>query len=84
MARDLIFVVSESRRIWLNIVFNLNGVLCQSALKSYGEKFKPYKLEDNVLYYWNTTIIGTKADFTRQNVAEFLRQVSKITNKVIV
>ena len=23
---------------WLNIVFDLNGVLCHSAMKSYGEK----------------------------------------------
>jgi len=76
--------VPEPRRKWLNIVFDLNGVLCQSALKSYGEKFRPYRLEDNVLCHRNPTIIGPKAVFARQNVGEFLRQVSEIANRVVV
>jgi len=64
VSRDLTLVVHEPRRKWLNIVFNLNGLLCQSALKSYGKKFKPYRVEDNVLCHRNPAIIGPKAVFT--------------------
>ena len=73
-----------SRRKWLNIVFDLNGILCHSALKSGADKFKHYKLEDNVLCHWNPTIIGPKAVFARQNVGEFLQQVSEIAHRIIV
>ena len=65
-------------------MFDLNGVLCHSALNSVVDKFKSYKVEDNVLCHRNPTIIGPKAVFARQNVGEFLHQVSEIAEKVIV
>ncbi len=71
------------RRKWLNIVFDLNGILYHTAMKLYGEKFKPYKLEDNVLYHRSPTIIGPKVVFARQNVGEFLGQVSAIADRVL-
>ena len=71
-------------RKWLNIVFDLNGVLCHSALKSGVDKFKHYKLEDNVLCHRNPTIISPKAVFAQQIVGEFLRQVSEIAHRIIV
>jgi NLI interacting factor-like phosphatase len=82
--RNVAPVVPGPRRKWLNIVFDLNGVLCQCALKSYAANLQPYKLEDNVLCHRIPTIIGPKAVFARQNVGKFLRQVSEIANKVVV
>jgi NLI interacting factor-like phosphatase len=82
--RDVSHVVPPSRRKWLNIVFDLNGILCQCALKSYAAKMKPYQLEDNVLCHKVPTIIGPKAVFARQNVPEFLREVSRVANRIVV
>lgn len=84
MREDVPRILLPPRRKWLNIVFDLNGILCHTALKSYAVKFKPYKLEDNVLCHRNPTIIGPKAVFARQNLGEFLRQVSAIADKVLV
>jgi len=70
---------------WLNVVFDLNGVLCECFDKSYGRNFKKlYSVEDNVLSNRTPTIVGTKAVFARQNVGEFLREVSTVANRVIV
>ena len=72
------------RRKWLNIVFDFNGILCHTAFKLHVDKLRPYSLEDNVLCHKNPTIIGPKAVFARQNVGEFLRQVSSIADRVLV
>jgi NLI interacting factor-like phosphatase len=82
--RDISHVGPQTRRKWLNIVFDLNGILCQCALKAYAAKLKPYKLEDNVLCHKVPTIIGPKAVFARQNVAEFLREVSGFADRIVV
>lgn len=72
------------RRKWLNIVLDLNGILCHTAFKSQINESKAYRLEDHVLSHKYPTIIGPKAVFARRNVGEFLRQVSLITDKVLV
>lgn len=77
-------VLPPPRRKWLNIVFDLNGILCHTAQKSSGEKFSPYQLQDNVLSHRNPTIIGPKAVYARQNIAEFLREVSSLADRVLV
>ena len=77
-------ILPPTRSKWLNIVFDLNGVLCHSTLNFVADKFKSYKVEDNVVCHRNPTIIGPKAVFARQNVGEFLCQVSEIAEKVIV
>ena len=84
MPRNVPPLVPPPRKKRLNIVFNLNGVLCQSAMKSYADKFRPYRVEEKVLCHRNPTIIGPKAVFARQNLGEFLRQVSAITSRVLV
>jgi len=53
-------------------------------MRSYADNFKPYRLEDNVLSHRSPTIIGPKAVFARQNLGEFLHQVSALAGKVIV
>ena len=57
---------------WLNIVFDLNGVFCHIAMKSYGEKMNLYRVEDKVLCHRRPTIVGPKAVFVRPNIGEFL------------
>lgn len=84
MPKNVPSVLLPPRRKWLNIVFDLNGILCHTVLKSYAEKFKPYKLEDNVLCHRNPTIIEPKAVFAPQNLGEVLGQVSAIVDKVLV
>ena len=84
MPRDIPPVEPAPRPKWLNIVFDLNGVLCQTVFKSTVEKMKSYKVQDHVLYHRYPTIIGPKAVFARPNVGEFLREVSNIANRVVV
>ena len=84
VSRNVPPLVPPPRKKWLNIVFNLNGVLCQSAMKLYADKFRPYRVKEKVLCHRNPTIIGPKAVFARQNLGEFLRQVSAITSRVQV
>ena len=84
MLRNVPSLVPPPRKKWLNIVFDLNGVLCQSAMKSYADKFRPYRVEEKVLCHQNPMIIGPKAVTAGKNLGEFLRQVSAITSRVLV
>ena len=74
----------ESKRKWLNIVFDLNGVLCHTALKSYAAKYKSFNVEDHVLCHRNPTVIGPKVVFARPNLGEFLQHVGMIAKRVVV
>ena len=84
MPRIVSPLVPAAQTKWLNIVFDLNGVLCHNAMKSYGKKMNPYRVKDNVLYHRRPTIVGPKAVFARPNVGEFLREVSEIAHRVVV
>ena len=44
----------------------------------------PYQVKDKVLCQRRPTIVGPKVVFARPNVGEFLREVSKITHRVVV
>lgn len=84
VSREVMNVVPQPRRKWLNIVLDLNGVLCQCMPKSYAAKMKPYEFKDNVLCHRVPTIIGYKAVEDRQHVAEFLVELSKFAGRVVV
>jgi len=47
-------------------------------------KFQPYKVQDNVLCHINPTLIRPKANFACWNLDNCLREVSDISNKVLV
>ena len=68
----------------MNIVFDLNGILCHTSFKSNASTSRPFSLEDNVLCHKTPTVIGPKLVFARKNVGEFLRQVSAIADRVLV
>lgn len=85
MPSSLVPVGPPPRKKWLNIVFDLNGVLCEVTPRNFTDrKLRPYKVGDNVLCHRNPTIIGPKAVFARQNVSEFLREVFQIADRVLV
>ena len=77
-------LVPTMRRKWLNIIFDLNGMLCHSAMKLYGEKMNPYRVKDKVLNHKRPTIVGPKAVFARPNMSKFFREVSKIAHRMVV
>lgn len=66
------------------MVFDLNGVLCQCEPKSSVKGGEAHRPEDNVFSHREPTIIGTKAVYVRPNVREFLREVSGISNCIVV
>lgn len=72
------------RRKWLNIVFDLNGILCHTAFRSTRVGQRSYKLEDNVLCHQIPTVVGPKVVFARPNLGEFLRQVFAMADNVLV
>ena len=77
-------VGSRPRKKWLNIVFDLNGVLCECAHAAGAKKFKPYSIADNVLCHINPTVVGSKAVFARPYLREFLHEVAQIADRVVV
>lgn len=77
-------LVQQPRKKWLNIVFDLNGVLCQCAMKSSVKHMKTYHVHDNVFCHWVPTIVAAKAVYVRPYVREFLRVVNDITEKTVI
>jgi hypothetical protein len=77
-------LVPELRRKWLNVVFDLNGVLCESEGQGPHLKKAYHQVHDNIFSDRVPTIIGTKAVFVRPNVREFLEEVSRISHRVVV
>ena len=78
-------IVPRQRRKWLNIVFDVNGVLGQCIPKfELGRVHRVHQMRDNILIHETPTIIGGKAVYARQNLREFLRQLSNIVVRIVV
>lgn len=84
MPRSVSPLVPVPRKKWLNFVFDLNGVLCQCEARSSVKDMRVHRPEDNVYSDREPTLIGTKAVFVRPNVREFLREVNRISNRVLI
>ena len=85
VGRNISPVVPQPRRKWLNIVFDLNGVLCECTSYAFAKKFKkPHRFEDNVLSPTTPTMVGPKGVFARQNVNNFLHEVSQFAQKIVI
>ena len=83
--RDMSAVVPQSRRKWLNVVLDLNGVLCETVAKSSLEgKVKFHSIRDNVYSWKQLTVVGNKAVYARPGVQEFLNVVTGVAKHVIV
>ena len=78
-------IVPRQRRKWLNIVLDVNGVLGQCIPKfELGRVRRVHEMRDNIFSHETPTIVGRKAVYARQNLREFLRQLSNIALRIVV
>ena len=78
-------IVPQQQRKWLNIVLDVNGVLGQCILKfELGRVRRVHEMRDNIFSHETPTIVGGKAVYARQNLREFLRQLSNIAVRIVV
>ena len=78
-------IVPRQRRKWLNIVLDVNGVLGQCIPKfELGRVHRVHEMRDNIFSHETPTIVGGKAVYARQNLREFLRQLSNIAVRIVV
>ena len=70
---------------WLNIVLDLNGVLCQCVERSSTSRHKRTLREDQHVYSsWIPTLVGPKGMYYHPRVSEFLRFISGFATRVVV
>ena len=78
-------IVPRQRRKWLNIVLDVNGVLGQCIPKfELGRVRRMHEMRNNIFSHETPTIVGGKAVYARQNLREFLRQLSNIAVRIVV
>jgi hypothetical protein len=78
-------VSTDPKPKWLNIVLDINGILCHCMEKKATNKM-PFvnSVQQGIHLSTVPTIVGPKAVFTRPGLHEFLIAISKFTAKVIV
>ena len=70
---------------WLNIVLDLNGVLCQCVERSSARRHRRTLREDQHVYSSRIlTLVGPKGVYYRPCVCEFLRFISGFAARVVV
>ena len=70
---------------WLNIVLDLNGVLCQCVERSSARQHRRTLREDQHVYSsWIPTLVGPKGVYCRPRDCEFLRLISGFAARVVV
>ena len=70
---------------WLNIVLNLNGVLCQRVERSSTRRHRRTLRDDQHVYSSQIpTLIGPKGMYCRPRVREFLHFISGFAARVVV
>ena len=63
----------------------MNGVLSQCIPKfELGRVRRVHEMRDNIFSHETPTIVGGKAVYARQNLREFLRQLSNIAVRIVV
>jgi hypothetical protein len=78
-------VSTDPKPKWLNIVLNINDILCHCMEKKATNRM-PFVNSVQQRVYSSTvpTIIGPKAVFTRPGLHEFLTTISKFSARVII
>ena len=73
------------KRKWLNIVLNINGILCHCMEKKATNKM-PFmnSVQQRIHSYMVPTIVEPKAVFTRLGLHEFFIAISKFATRVII
>ena len=70
---------------WLNIVLDLNGVLCECVERSSASRHGQTFCEDQHVYSSQiSTLVGSKGVYCRPCVCEFLRFISGFAARVVV
>ena len=70
---------------WLNIVLDLNGVLCRCVERSSTRRHRRILREDQHVYSsWIPTLVGPKGVYCRLRVREFLCLISGFAARVVV
>jgi len=67
MPQSVFSIVAQLWLEWLNIVFNLKEVLCQCMSMSTIKGVKVHKVQDNVFFDQESTLLGTKAIYICKN-----------------
>jgi hypothetical protein len=78
-------VVSTSPPKWLNIVLDINGILCHCMEKAATNKMAFVNdVKDGIHSSTIPTIVGPKAVFTRPSLLEFLTAISEFAARVFI
>lgn len=65
---------------WLNVILDLNGILCVSKERRFLPKGQVYNLVSNVHSSVLPVVVDLKAVFVRPQCLDFLRNLNFITN----
>ena len=77
--------VSRQRTKWLNIVLDLNGILCECVGRSSLRKgVTTHNVKDNIFSDECPTIARTKAVYIHLSLQKFLEEISQFANRVVV
>ncbi len=85
LPRSFSLIGSMPRRKWLNIVLDLNGILCHCVERSAARRQR-YTNDVSLHEFSSTvpTLIGPKGVYTRPRLREFLAAISDITSHVVI
>ncbi len=61
MPRQVSSSVTQTQQKWVNVVFDLNKVLCEFLARSSARGVRAYEVHDIVFFYRVSTLIGMKA-----------------------
>jgi hypothetical protein len=75
-------VVLTTKAKWLNIILDINGILCH-CMEKVGASRMPflYNVKQGIHSSTVPTIVEPKAVFTRPSLLEFLTEISKFTTR---
>lgn len=85
MPRSVSAIECQPRKKWLNIVLDLNGILCQCVDKSQLPKFGQTNTVSSHIFSASVpTRIGPKCVYTRPRLQEFLAELFDIADHVLI
>jgi hypothetical protein len=78
-------VVLTTKAKWLNIVLDINGILCH-CMEKVGMSRMPFVYDERQGIHSSTvpTIVGPKAVFMRLGLLEFLTEISKFAARIFI
>jgi hypothetical protein len=78
-------IVLTTKAKWLNIVLDINGILCHCIEKA-GMSKMPFVYDERQRIHSSTvpTIVGPKAIFTHPGLLEFLIEISKFVARIFI